>query len=708
MGLIRDVVALFALVASLVFASTWTETTLSRQDFTLNTSDGLSLTLDSGGRVDSLRLDANELLISSGGFRVREFAPTVINRAPNSGFEFGAGSPASWTAEPPHWRWDTSVVHSGTRSAKIVVPPPTDQVSSLLQSTAFPLSPDTAYDFSVWARIEGVGGTYQPAIRVVELDAAGNVLRGESGRWLQHDLDVPQGTADWQRLRTGFRTRSDCRQAYIYANIWNCYGTIWFDDASLTASLGDGSETTIGGAVTEPSPGVLVQRADLGDAGLSFKATYTAASDHIRIDGQIQDVMMKERGLQITFILPMDASGWVWGDDIRQGRVVTDNVRYENTLLLPYGGTFSCYPFSSLSGPSGGLSLAVPMDVPRIQCTSYNRGRGYQITFDLGLSPATAKFGPGRATFSLLLYRYDPAWGFRAAAAKYYAIFPQFFIKRVQREGLWIGGIDPNQIPNVSDFGFAFDQSGDAHLISDTINGIYTFRYTEPWGWWRWFGTDPNKPSYEVRIATLLNDAASGAGTWNGAPITSVAQGVLNTSPLDAAGRYHLDVSDHFWHFWGTGASAGYYQNYPTNPDPDILPPNRALLAWEYEIGRAAARAAQLGLKLDGVYLDSLHVHWAWATLEDYRQDHWAVADQPLVFSYLTKRPTLLGFLSHYDFVDWLWNRAWASDYWLMGNIFYDAYPFFAHRLDVLGSDHQCSSARFGYQSITRCHRVGI
>lgn len=104
------------------------------QEFTLSTNDGLRLSLDEGGLVNSLRLDTTELLTGAGGFRLRELIPTAINRAPNPDFERGFGSPANWTLESPHWSWDVTVAHSGHRSAKIVVAPPTDTVSSLLRS----------------------------------------------------------------------------------------------------------------------------------------------------------------------------------------------------------------------------------------------------------------------------------------------------------------------------------------------------------------------------------------------------------------------------------------------------------------------------------------------------------------------------------------------------------------------------------------------
>jgi len=863
--------------------------------FTITTGDGLALTLAADGAATSLRLSgSDELLNAPGGFHLREVTTATVNLAPNPGFELGTTTPLSWTLGT-HWTWDASEVHSGSRSIKIVVPPPTDTVSTIARSLNFPLTPDTIYDFSAWARTEGVGGTYPPAIRLVELDAVGNVLRDEQGYWVQHNLSTARGTSDWQHLQVTFSTQSDCRQGYIYANIWYGYGTAWFDDVALANFLGDSPEIMLLGTVI-PWQGALVQRADILTASLSFTATYTARSNHIRIDGEIQDTTGHERALQLSFTLPMNAVGWIWGDDLRTARLITTGVRYENTQPLgractersECGRTFSRYPFASLSSeqrsggaevlsgakeqeqgsggarenspqlpspsaplPNIGLSLAVPMDVPRIQRTSYSSSQGYQITFDLGLSPATTKLGPGRATFSLLLYHFDPTWGFRSAAAKYYAVFPQFFTKRVEREGLWFYSLDPSRLPDPEDFGFAFDESGDSNLVYDNTHGIYTFRYIEPWGWWRDFGTDPAKPSYEARIAALISDATSGTGTWWGAPITTVAQAVLNSSPLDEAGRYYIDADDYFWHPWGPYGDepvAHYYQNYPTNPDPDIPPPNRGLIARQYEVDGAFQRAAQthfidhwtfgedcawdtvthtghhaalvsvpgnadvrsgiwqsepiavtsggsyvltvwargqglggsggpgfyaveLGAdgqplqpwtqhgvgvpkgtydwtwrtinftvgptttavylygniwegygqvwfddvelhavgsvvnlalnpgfeenargeetnaRLDGVYLDSLNATWAWPTLEDYRQDHWAVADQPLIFSYVTRRPVLLGLFANYDFARWLCDDLHASGHLVMANIFPGAYTFYAHLLDELGSE---------------------
>jgi len=89
-------------------------------------------------------------------------------------------------------------------------------------------------------------------------------------------------------------------------------------------------------------------------------------------------------------------------------------------------------------------------------------------------------------TLHLLFIKIDePEWGFWAVAKKYYELYPEFFVKRNEREGLWICGHDPSNIPNASDFGFAFDDSHyypPSRRVYDHQHGIYPMQYTEPWG----------------------------------------------------------------------------------------------------------------------------------------------------------------------------------------------------------------------------------
>jgi hypothetical protein len=214
------------------------------------------------------------------------------------------------------------------------------------------------------------------------------------------------------------------------------------------------------------------------------------------------------------------------------------------------------------------------MDVPRIYRIGYDTDAGgYSIEYDFGLANCTDKIGAGHANFTFIVYKVDePEWGFRAVAKKYYELYPEFFVKRNEREGLWVRH-DTSDIPNASDFGFAFDDSH-YHPISRRVNdhqhGIYPMQYTEPWGWWRSFGGNSTEPSYDEKIAALMDDYNSGTGMWRGVATTQfTAEAALNTAPYDKNGNQYLNYS-YLWHEWSS-----WQQNYPENPDPDIPSPNR-------------------------------------------------------------------------------------------------------------------------------------
>jgi hypothetical protein len=55
----------------------------------------------------------------------------------------------------------------------------------------------------------------------------------------------------------------------------------------------------------------------------------------------------------------------------------------------------------------------------------------FYAAHDFGLAKEPRKY-PSSADFQLSLYRHEPAWGFRAAAAGYYDRFPQFFQQRLR------------------------------------------------------------------------------------------------------------------------------------------------------------------------------------------------------------------------------------------------------------------------------------
>lgn len=121
--------------------------------------------------------------------------------------------------------WDT-ISHTGTRSIKINNPGTTNSQSGYPQSDLITALPLQNYTFSAWVKTDDIGGTNAPAVRVVELDA--------NKKWLrQTNLIFGKGTNGWTQKQIDFQTGPNSSYLYVYANIWNGYGTFWVDDVVL-------------------------------------------------------------------------------------------------------------------------------------------------------------------------------------------------------------------------------------------------------------------------------------------------------------------------------------------------------------------------------------------------------------------------------------------------------------------------------------------
>jgi hypothetical protein len=238
---------------------------------------------------------------------------------------------------------------------------------------------------------------------------------------------------------------------------------------------------------------VITHTSTITALNLDFSATYTATIDRIAIHADVTDTSASERALTLYFALPISATReWIWGDDIRTSRTITGTSEFAN-FSSEYGGIganghLSEYPWASLSGPAGGIALGVPLDSPGAMRLIHNPATNqFYVAFDLGLSPQTAEF-PSRAWVDLVLYRFDPGWGFRAAAQGYYDRFPDAFTRRIppEKEGIWVAFSSLEPITDVQDFGIAFHELGNLDQVPlDEENGIFSFRYLiHPWSQW--------------------------------------------------------------------------------------------------------------------------------------------------------------------------------------------------------------------------------
>ncbi len=794
--------------------------------------DGLEFSLAEGGAVSGVSIDDVEMPMLSvpGGFSFRELSSTISeNLIANPGFETVSGDvPLNWTfvSRAGTVVYDASEGHDSPGSIRINVPGTGDMQSGYPKSDLIDAKPGTVYTFSARGKSSGVDGSYSPTVRVVELNG--------SGGWItQHNL-VFGRDSDWEEKKTSFTTSSDVSKLYVYANIWESYGTFWVDDVTL-GMCGTGKIPLVS-AVEKNYDGSITQYVTSSD--IAFRFDYIPRDRYIEVHGDVLDLRGVDRAIQVQYVLPVDATGWQWGDYIRESRAIGSGVRYENVYKIGEMRTQNTYSFTFVGEDAQGLSLAVPMDVPRIYRIGYDTGAGgYSIEYDFGLANCTDKIGAGHANFTFIVYKVDgPEWGFRAVAKKYYELYPEFFVKRNEWEGLWVRR-DTSDIPNASDFGFAFDDSH-YHPISrrvyDHQHGIYPMQYTEPWGWWRSFGDNSTEPSYDEKIVALMDDYNNGIGMWRDVVITKfAAEAVLNSAPYDKNKNHHLD-DPYRWHEYGT-----WQQNYPENPDPDIPSPNRCEISYaEYDrsnesgfyayhwsfgsnlsidtiahSGNYAGKIEILGTfdvmsgslitdhisvtpstkynfsvwgktlncggtyspcvraaeydsngtwiaqkNLDfgfgttnwtektatfttttdtayvrvyaniysgygtfwfddvelhesdsdinlvenhsfestynasdypssGFYVDSLHSNWCWPEIENYRREHWEYTDYPLVFSYNTKQPVLLGTLSQYEYLASIRKNMTNMDKLVNANIFPNAYSYYEHLIDVLGGE---------------------
>jgi hypothetical protein len=140
-----------------------------------------------------------------------------------------SGKPVNWmfvanNGNSPLW---DSVYHSGLKSIKISVPGTTDGKSGYPQSDLIAAKSLKNYTLSVWVKTLNAYGNGSPAVRVVEL--------GSNKSWIQQTtLFFNHGTNGWTQKQIDFQTGPNTSYLYVYANIWNGYGTFWLDDIVLT------------------------------------------------------------------------------------------------------------------------------------------------------------------------------------------------------------------------------------------------------------------------------------------------------------------------------------------------------------------------------------------------------------------------------------------------------------------------------------------
>ena len=411
---------------------------------------------------------------------------------------------------------------------------------------------------------------------------------------------------------------------------------------------------------------------DEAATGLRLHARIEPSADRIDVTATLADTTLADRAVSLCFVLPLTPGQRTWHDDIVRSTPTAPHSEYRNAQTWPAAGLSSAYPFSSLTSQDVGLSLAVPMDYPRVCRFAYNTWIDvFFVAYDLGLVKDTLKF-PSRAEVRFSLYRHAPAWGFRAAAQGYYDRFPQFFQQRLKRGGIWMAFDNIGKIENFQDFGFAYDELGGNHRKFDDQHGIASFDYAEPMTYWLPMAKKYPR-TYEGALAALADNEASGKRD-----LVGWAQVTRRCAAFTESGRLDLALENQAW---CDGAV------FTLNPDPRLredtaCPVNKGHMGYK-ESWADKHLGQQAQASLHGIYIDSMP---NWGHVRNWRREHWQTVEAPLTFDPDTKKPVLLQIFSTWQFTKWVADHVHAHGGVMHGNGG-TLWPYFPSLVDVTGQE---------------------
>ena len=672
--------------------------------------------------MSALFLGGSVAAVTDPFLRVVEDPSEAVNLARNAGFEAVSGDgPAAWRSAPQGFQWDPRGGRGDSRALACGAPDSggwrgASQTITLDQPSGSPII------ISGWSRaVEVEGGRDSGYSLYADLTYADNTpLWGQTANF-------SPGTHDWERREVLILPAKPVKSLTQHCLFRGHAGRVWFDDvrvAQVTATEGAllfqgrpmrpaASSGLIGGGPTETWQtkdglglelrGQRVERVRVGERewtagaaggffardvaadsdlfgfdagacpalGLGLETRWVARDDHLAVRGRLKDLRGGDRAVLLLFALPVAAHGWLWGDDIRRERVITGKEEYcvANAVDCGTTGTLSAYPMAAIHDRRSGLALALDPDCPAQFRLVYHAGtRQFFIAFDFGLVPETAAF-PGAADFGFVVYRFDPAWGFRAAWEKHLEIFPEHHRVRSTRQGIWMPFTDVRTVEGWEDFGFRYHE-GNNNVPWDDEHDILSFRYTEPMTWW--MSMDPAAPRTLAEALRIRDEyAASGGGRPREMAAVSRAAAMFGSDD-----RPTLTFRNEPW---ANGAV------WSLNPNPALpATPNAATIHWNDAV-KARAYAPGAVPRLDGEYLDSLE-GYVTANL-NFRREHFRFTSVPLTFATDTHAPALFKGLAVHEFTRWI-----SEDVRRLGGLMFAngvpyRFGFLCPWLDVLGTE---------------------
>lgn len=446
--------------------------------------------------------------------------------------------------------------------------------------------------------------------------------------------------------------------------------------------------------------------------GLEVTATITPHGEFLEIDGEVADRALGDRCVDLEISLPVDAKGFVAdtglfdgaGDPNRKKNAkkkksyaakAAEALRSNEAEIDEAGDEDNAmYPLAPMSSrtANAGLTLAVPPTHPTRFLTGSD-ARGVHLTLRIGISRATAK--QGRTPFRAIVYRHDPAWGFRSALARYYGFYrEEFFTRHAKKIGAWTtqktsklaqphlyayheAGFSTWRHPAGTDSGVNVkltlehldegpiarsleDYERLCELALDEKHGIYSLPYTIVGQ--RQLLQLPALPRDYDEAMRVLEDWRPKEPILFDAPppATSFRSGdelktiIRNSGLHDAQHRAAIMPR----------AYRGPTLTFPQNPSPNLFRGENKPTMANYTLDYYFPMMLRSKF-VDGFYMDSLG---RWCGFHNFRTEHFKYVTAPLTYAGSPAQPCIWNLQSHAEYMWEARRRLHAQGKILMGN----------------------------------------
>lgn len=332
------------------------------------------------------------------------------------------------------------------------------------------------------------------------------------------------------------------------------------------------------------------------------QAVISEGEGFIEVVGEVENLSGNDRGLWLGFNLPLNTTGWKWGQTLSLSPVI-------NAENPAYKGENNMVPIPAVWTDKGGIALCIPPTNPCVfEVAADSEGLRLQMAF--GLSKDTAKF-PSKAPFRFRIYSIDGTWGLRDALAKYYDWYPEYYhlepkvMQSLNHHHDWI-------VMNYVNDSFSTERQ-----INPEFKEVMAYTKTSA----RIEGL--NNPDQILTNEQILKAIAETTtiqhyeknGDTNSTLLTEGRAALINSicySPDETFGRFETSEDG---------------IDFPHNCDPDLFADKKKPVYANMYL-RKAEDLQKIG--------NFISIHWdrlgGWSNFLNYRREHFADLDHPLTF----------------------------------------------------------------------------